>query len=99
MALADDRAITDADVAKISGRLGPQLDRVVERGQVAPGHAHVLRGPTRAQREARLEAERIVARFDVAPRDPDVLAAIRIDSIRVTVEDRDVLDIDAPASE
>jgi hypothetical protein len=99
MTLPDHGAIADGDVPEISCRLGPQLDRVVKRREMTPRHAHVLGRAVSAEREARLQAERVVARFDVTPRDAYVLTAVRIDAIRVSVQDRQVLDVDALAAE
>src|SRR5262245_36912855 len=99
MSLADHGAIADGDVPEISRRLGSQLDRVVKRREMASRHAHVLGRAANTEREARLQAQRIVARFDVTPRDADVLTAVGIDAIRVAVQDRHILDVDAPAAE
>src|SRR5262249_35717952 len=99
MTLAHDGAIADRDVPEVPGRFCPELDRVVPRGEVTADHAHVLRRAASAQRQARLEAERVVTRLDVAVRDAHIPAAIRIDAIRVAVQHRHALDIDVLAAE
>ena len=50
------------------------------------------------EREARLQAEGIVARLDVAVRDADAAAAVRVDAVGIRVADGDAVEHDVVAA-
>src|SRR4029453_6400162 len=96
---ADDRAMAEDDILEVAGRFGTELESIVNGGEMAVGHPHVLRGATSAQGEARLEDDRVVPRLDVAGVDPDIAAAVGIDPVGVSIPNGDALNIDAIAAE
>ncbi len=99
MRLPDDGAVPEHDVPEVAGGFGAQLERIVNGGEMAVGHRHVLRRAANPEGEARLEHDRVVPRLDAAVADPDVPAAVRIDPVRVSVQDGDTGDVHVVAAE
>src|SRR5882672_6119490 len=93
-----DGAIAEDNVLEMAGRFGAEFESIVNGGEMAVGHLHVLRRAADAKGEARLEYNRVVLRLDQAVANAHILAAVRIYPIGVSVPDGDAQDIHAVAA-
>src|SRR5262249_1000512 len=73
---AAEDAVGEDDAAKVAGALRAELEAVGRAPQAAVRDDHVLGRRANAEREARLQAERIVVGLDVAVYDAHAAAAV-----------------------
>src|SRR5207247_6863640 len=80
---------------EIACALAEELEAVRRAAHPAVRHQHVLGAADMPEREARLQAEGVVARLDVAVRDADAAAAVRVDAVGVSGAAGDAVEHDA----